>query len=88
MEASLDLVAMMCKDSGLVPRDDYDNLEGLGALEEKTRAILIEANGLRNHLVHRYNRMDDLLARDSMKALLPGLEAFSKEVEAWIEKRL
>ncbi len=41
-----------------------------------------------NHLAHRYNRMDDLLARDSMKALLPGLEDFSEEVEAWIEKRL
>ncbi len=88
VEASLDLVAMMCKDSGLVPQDDYSNLGGLSALEEMTRAILIEANGLRNHLVHRYNRTDDLLAMESMKALLPGLETFSKEVEAWIEKRL
>ena len=88
VEACLDLVAMMCKDSGLVPRDDYANLENLEELKKETRSILIEANGLRNHLVHRYNRIDDLLALESIKSLLPGLEAFSAEVEAWVETRL
>jgi hypothetical protein len=32
--------------------------------------------------------MDDLLALESMIALLPGIEAFLAEVETWIEKRL
>jgi hypothetical protein len=31
--------------------------------------------------------VDDLLALESMKALLPGIQAFCAEVEAWIEKR-
>ncbi len=84
----MDLVAMMCKDLGDVPKDDYSNIENLEELHEKTKKVLIEANGLRNHLVHRYNRMDDLLALESMMALLPGIEVFSAEVEAWIEKRL
>jgi uncharacterized protein YutE (UPF0331/DUF86 family) len=87
VEACLDLVAMMCKDSGMVPKDDYGNLETLGELPNETRILLIEANGLRNHLVHRYNKMDDLLALESMKILLPGIAAFPAEVEAWIEKR-
>ncbi len=87
VEACLDIVAMMVKDSGVVPKDDYSNLENLGELHKKTKKILIEANGLRNHLVHRYNRMDDLLALESMKALLPGIQSFCVEVEAWIEKR-
>lgn len=88
VEACMDLVAMMYKDLGDVPKDDYSNIENLEELSENTKRILIEANGLRNHLVHRYNRMDDLLALESMIALLPGIEAFSAEVEAWIEKRL
>jgi len=87
VEACLDLAAMICKDSGIVPKDDYSNLENLEELPEKTKKVLIEANGLRNHLVHRYNKMDDLLALESMKALLPDLEAFCAEVEAWIGKR-
>lgn len=86
VEASLDLVAMMCKDTGIEPKDDYGNLENLKYLTEGTRKVLIEANGLRNHLVHRYNRRDDLVALESMKALLPGILIFCREVEAWLEK--
>lgn len=88
VEACMDLVAMMYKDLGNVPKDDYSNIDNLEELPEATKKILIEANGLRNHLVHRYNRMDDLQALESMISLLPGIEAFSAEVEAWIEKKL
>jgi uncharacterized protein YutE (UPF0331/DUF86 family) len=88
VEACMDLVAMMYKDLVDVPKDDYSNIENLEGLSENTKRILIEANGLRNHLAHRYNRMGDLLALESMMALLPGIEEFSAEVDAWIEKRL
>ena len=88
VEASMDLVAMMCKDLGIQPQDDYSNLERLDDLGESSKKVLIEANGLRNHLVHRYNRRDDLLALDSMKGLLSGIMAFGEEVEAWLEKML
>jgi uncharacterized protein YutE (UPF0331/DUF86 family) len=88
VEASMDLVAMMCKDLGIQPQDDYSNLERLDDLGEGSKKVLIEANGLRNHLVHRYNRRDDLLALDSMKGLLSGIMAFGEEVEAWLEKML
>jgi uncharacterized protein YutE (UPF0331/DUF86 family) len=88
VEASLDLVAMMCKDLGIQPQDDYSNLERLDDLGDGSKKILIEANGLRNHLVHRYNKRDDLLALESMKGLLSGIMAFGEEVEAWLEKML
>ncbi|MCX6672498.1 MAG: DUF86 domain-containing protein [Methanothrix sp.] len=88
VEASMDLVAMMCKDLGIQPQDDYGNLENLGDLTESSKKVLIEANGLRNHLVHRYNKRDDLLALDSMRGLLSGIMAFGEEVEAWLEKML
>lgn len=88
VEASLDLVAMICKDRGLNPQDDYGNLEKLADLSDGSRMILKEANGLRNHLIHRYNRRDDRLARESMVDLLPGILAFAGEVEAWLERTL
>ena len=88
VEASMDLVAMMCRDLGIKARDDYGNLERLEALSSGSRVVLIEANGLRNHLVHRYNRRDDLLALQSMKGLLGGIAAFGEEVEAWLERML
>lgn len=88
VEASLDLVAMICKDLGLNPQDDYGNLEKLTDLSDSSRAVLMEANGLRSHLIHRYNPRDDRLARESMAGLIPGILAFVEEVEAWLEKAL
>lgn len=88
VEACLDLVAMMCKDLGIQPQDDYSNLERLDDLKEGSKKVLIEANGLRNHIVHRYNKRDDLLALNSMKGLLSGIMAFGEEVEIWLEKML
>ena len=88
VEASLDLVAMMCKDLGITSQDDYSNLERLAALSARSREVLVEANGLRNHLVHRYNRRDDLLAMQSMKDLQGGIVAFGEEVEGWLEREL
>ena len=88
VEACLDLVAMMCKDLGIKPQDDYSNLERLNVLTEGSKKVLIEANGLRNHLVHRYNKRDDLLALESMRSLHSGIMAFGEEVEAWLEKML
>jgi uncharacterized protein YutE (UPF0331/DUF86 family) len=88
LEASMDVVAMMCKDLGSAPQDDYGNLDRLEVLGESSREVLKEANGLRNHLIHRYNRRDDQLARQSMAELLPGIFAFSEEVAAWLERTL
>ncbi len=88
VEASQDLVAMMCKDTGIRPQNDYSNLERLESISTRSRSVLIEANGLRNHLVHRYNKRDDLMALESMKDLLPGIAAFGEEVEIWLERML
>ena len=88
VEASLDLVAMMCKDLGITPEDDYSNLERLTLLSAASREVLMEANGLRNHLVHRYNKRDDLLAMQSMRDLQHGIIAFAEEAETWLERML
>ena len=88
VEACMDLVAMMCMDSGIKAGDDYGNLERLGALSSSSREVLIEARGLSDHLDHGCNRRDDILAMQSMKGLLGGIAAFGEEVEAWLVRML
>jgi uncharacterized protein YutE (UPF0331/DUF86 family) len=88
VEACMDIVAMMCKDLNLVPKDDYSNIEDLDKIDRKTKASLATANGLRNRLVHRYNQTDDRVALKSINALLPDLSDFVEMVELWIRGQL
>ncbi|MCX6674635.1 MAG: DUF86 domain-containing protein [Methanothrix sp.] len=88
VEACMDMVAMMCKDMNLVPKDDYSNIENLGRIDRETKTSLAAANGLHSRLVHRYNQTDDRLALESINALLPDLSDFVEMVELWIKERL
>jgi len=67
MESCMDIIAMACKDEEIVPRDDYTNIERLEFIDENMKKALMEANGLGNRLVHRYNQTDDLIAFVSIK---------------------
>jgi len=88
VESSMDILAMACKDERIAPKDDYTNIERLEFLDERMKRVLIEANGLRNRLVHRYNQSDDLIAFVSIRALLPKLEEFVEVTEQWMRKML
>lgn len=88
VEACMDIVAMMCKDMNLVPKDDYSNIENLDRIDRKTKTSLAAANGLRNRLVHRYNHTDDCIALESINTLLPELSDFVEMVELWIRGQL
>ena len=48
----------------------------------------MEANGLRNRLVHRYNQTDDLIAFVSIKELLPKIDEFVDVIERWMWEKL
>jgi uncharacterized protein YutE (UPF0331/DUF86 family) len=88
VEACMDIIAMMCKDMDLIPKDDYSNIENLNQIDKNTKTSLAAANGLRNRLVHRYNQTDDRIALESINALLPELSGFMEMVELWIRERL
>jgi len=85
-ESCMDIIAMACKDEKIVPKDDYTNIENVDFIDESMKGVLIEANGLRNRLVHRYNQSDDLIAFVSIKELLPGIEEFVEMIEQWMRK--
>lgn len=89
-EACMDIVAMMCKDSKIPPKDDYSNIELLKDKIpfENMEETLIEANGLKNRLVHRYNTADDLLVFESIKEILPRISTFIEGVKKWIRQTL
>ncbi len=88
VEAIFDLIAMMLKDNGKEVEDDYTNLEKIKVLKilstEET-GILIEANGLRNRIIHRYNTTDDKIAVESIKSLLPTIESVTQKFKKSIK---
>ncbi len=87
-ESCMDIIAMTCKDEKIVPKDDYTNIENIDFIDGRMKEVLVEANGLRNRLVHLYNQSDDLIALVSIKELLPSIEEFVEVVERWMQKRL
>lgn len=71
------------------PRDDYSNIETLqerGIIDRSIAEKLIEANSLRNWIIHRYNRLDDKIVYERMLNLLEVFEKFVEDVKKWLEK--
>ena len=69
--------------------DDYSNIDKIKEivlLDEKEIAILKEANGLRNRVIHEYNKTNDKTAKESIINLLPEIEKIIKKFEEFIEK--
>lgn len=76
VEAFFDLIAMLLKDKNKTVEDDYknlDRLEEVKIINKNNVKILQEANGLRNRIIHEYNKTDDKIAKESMRNLLPKL---------------
>ncbi len=89
IEVSMDIVAMILKDLGKLPKDDYSNIQHLFELtiiDNEIKESLNEANGLRNRLVHEYNKLDNNLALNSIKSLLGSLSKFLEVVKKWIKE--
>ncbi len=61
VEAVMDIVATLVKDSGLVVEDDYTNISklvGEGVIGEEEGDVLRKFNDLRNAVAHHYNHLD------------------------------
>jgi uncharacterized protein YutE (UPF0331/DUF86 family) len=91
VEASFDIVAMACRDSRIISKDDYANIEALyqkNIIDESLKNVLVESNGLRNRLVHRYNTLDETMAFESIESLLPNFKYFTEVMEKWLKENL
>ncbi len=86
VEAFFDVLSMKLVELKIPPKDDYTNiliLEEKGLINKETSSVLRSANGLRNRLIHGYNKVSDELALESIKILLPKLVEIRKALESW-----
>ncbi|MHA1713184.1 MAG: HepT-like ribonuclease domain-containing protein [Candidatus Ranarchaeia archaeon] len=88
IDALFDIIAMMCKDLKIPPRDDLYNLAQLGSVFEiELTEELKGLNTIRNQVTHRYNHGEDM---DYVRLIVEGLPKISetiKEIEKWLVKR-
>ncbi|HLC70522.1 MAG TPA: HepT-like ribonuclease domain-containing protein [Candidatus Nanoarchaeia archaeon] len=82
IEATMDIIAMLVKDKGATVSDDYHNIERLQELKiisstESTE--LKRLNGLRNAIVHKYNKFEE-------ETVIGHQENIKKKVLTFLQK--
>jgi uncharacterized protein YutE (UPF0331/DUF86 family) len=89
VEAVTDLCAMFLADTGREVADDASNIQKCAGkfYSEDLEGRLLEANGLRNRVVHDYNGFNERKGVESIKEAREVIEEFKKEVEEWIRER-
>ena len=86
VDVAMDIVAMLTKDLGITVEDDYTNirrLEEKGVLSENDASLLRAYNGLRNAIVHKYDRLDLRSVRDGLNRIDELYETILKLVGAY-----
>ena len=79
---------MLCKDNGITVKDDYSNidkLEKLNLFEVDLMQNLRRLNGLRNALVHRYNKIEEESIVNEKEHFVTIIKKFVQSVERIIE---
>ncbi|MGQ4914467.1 MAG: type VII toxin-antitoxin system HepT family RNase toxin [Candidatus Asgardarchaeia archaeon] len=89
VEAAMDICAMIMKDIGEEPKDDYSNVEYLSnenIISKKVEDALINANHVRNWIIHKYNKLDDRIIYERILDMMDDLEKFAEEISKWLEQ--
>ncbi|MHA1583906.1 MAG: DUF86 domain-containing protein [Promethearchaeota archaeon] len=87
IEAIIDVSAMLVKDLGDKPIDNYKNLQILQneeIIEGNIQENLFKLIGLRNRITHDYNGLIDNIALDSYRENHKVIQNFIKKVEKWL----
>lgn len=72
VEISMDIVAMKTRDMGLKVEDDATNIEkitGEGIISKSEADFLRQMNGIRNFVVHRYNKLDMDIVNEALSKI-------------------
>lgn len=89
-EAAMDIIVMLCKDLRIMVKDDYSNIESLESFDlfnSKMRDDLVRLNGLRNVLLHKYNKIDTELVISKREEIVKILEEFIDKVEKILNEK-
>ena len=91
IDATMDVVAMLCKDFGISVKDDYSNLDELEKTSILTTNLIKELhqwNGLRNILVHGYYKIEDETVIKEKIEIVSSLKVFVTNVEVIINEKI
>jgi len=72
VEISMDIIAMKIRDMGLKVDDDATNIEkitGKEIISQEEADFLREMNGVRNFIVHRYDRLDMNIVNEAISRI-------------------
>ncbi|TFH27815.1 MAG: DUF86 domain-containing protein [Promethearchaeota archaeon] len=76
IEAAVDTIAMLVKDLGRDVKDDQTNLAQLQELNVISSSLVeffLNANGMRNILVHRYNGVNEEIIIEAIPTIIKNL---------------
>ncbi len=72
VEVSMDVIAMKIRDMGLKVDDDATNIEkitGAGIISKDEADFLRQMNGVRNFIVHMYNKLDMGIVNEALSRI-------------------
>ena len=84
IDAIMDIIAMLVKDRGEEVSDDYHNiraLEKIKVLDKKLADNLTMLNGLRNAIVHKYNKFEEETVIKDISKIKKLIRNFLDKVE-------
>ena len=86
VDAAMDVCAMLVKDNGWTVEDDYHNVETL--VEEDVfpgdlGKALKDLNGLRNAIIHKYNKFEEEEILDNLTQITDILQRFITALEEY-----
>jgi len=87
----MDLIAMLCKDLGIIVRDDYSNLENLKKkllLDNQLIDGLRFLNGLRYVLNYKYNKIDEKLILNNKEKIKNIILEFIENLERILNEKI
>lgn len=88
IDATMDVAAMLTKDHGRRVHDDYHNLdeiEDLDIVDPTLAEGLATLNGLRNAIVHKYNKFEEVEVLENLDRIRSDLVAFVEAVDQVLE---
>ncbi|MBI4016211.1 MAG: DUF86 domain-containing protein [Candidatus Aenigmarchaeota archaeon] len=84
IEAAMDIAAMLVKDHGRDVSDDYHNIEMLvdiKTLDSSLAEQLKKLNGLRNAIIHKYNKFEEKTVFENKEKIVSTLKKFLSVID-------
>lgn len=89
IDAMIDITAMLVRDSGEEVSDDYYNIDKLvdiKLIDKEFAEKIKQLNGLRNAIVHKYNKFEENEVIDNIEEIKETIYLFLEKIENAIKR--